>query len=223
MVLQLSLVGLVLELVFTGGSALLVFAVGTVMLAAAAYEVGARQTHRFQGLWGLGIGLAAMFLSSYVLTLFTLTAVLQPDPWYAPRYLIPLLGMLLGNTMNGVALALERLTSLAARQANLVEARLLLGFPWRQACEPIRREAARAGMIPAINATAAAGLVSLPGMMTGQILAGTPPAEAVKYQILIMLLILAGVGFGMLAALELASRRLFDQRERLRLDRLTRS
>jgi putative ABC transport system permease protein len=66
----------------------------------------------------------------------------------------------------------------------------------------------------------AAGLVSLPGMMTGQILAGNPPVEAVKYQILIMFLIAGGTGLGTLAALWLGSRRLFDARQRLRLDRL---
>ncbi len=78
----------------------------------------------------------------------------------------------------------------------------------------------RAGMIPIINAMAAAGVVSLPGMMTGQILAGAPPVEAVKYQILIMFLIAAGTGFGTLLAVWAGARRLFDERQRLRLDRL---
>ncbi|MGB0713621.1 MAG: ABC transporter permease, partial [Gammaproteobacteria bacterium] len=77
-------------------------------------------------------------------------------------------------------------------------------------------------LIPILNAMAVAGLVSLPGMMTGQILAGSPPLEAVKYQLLILFLITAGAGFGTLVAVELVSRRLFDERERLRLDRLHR-
>jgi putative ABC transport system permease protein len=76
-------------------------------------------------------------------------------------------------------------------------------------------------MIPIINAMAAAGIVSLPGMMTGQILAGAPPVEAVKYQILIMFLIAVGTGLGTLAAVWAGSRRLFDGRQRLRLDRLS--
>ncbi len=76
-------------------------------------------------------------------------------------------------------------------------------------------------MIPIINAMAAAGIVSLPGMMTGQILAGAPPLEAVNYQILIMFMIAAGTGFGTLVAVVLGSRRLFDKRQRLRLERLT--
>ena len=75
-------------------------------------------------------------------------------------------------------------------------------------------------MIPLINSMAVAGLVSLPGMMTGQILGGSPPAEAGKYQILTWLLIAAGAGFGMMLAAGLTRRRLFDERDRLRLDRL---
>jgi putative ABC transport system permease protein len=78
----------------------------------------------------------------------------------------------------------------------------------------------RAGMIPIINSMAAAGIVSLPGMMTGQILAGSPPVEAVKYQILIMFTVTAGTGFGVIAVLQIITRRMFDARERLRFDRL---
>lgn len=81
----------------------------------------------------------------------------------------------------------------------------------------------RVGVMPMINAMMAAGIVSLPGMMTGQILAGTPPMEAVKYQIMIMFLITTGSGLGTMAAIWFGARRLFDERERLRLDRLNTS
>jgi putative ABC transport system permease protein len=138
-----------------------------------------------------------------------------------PQYSIPILGMLLGNTMTGVALGLDRLTEGVRRQRALIENRLMLGQPWSVAVGEIRRDAVRSGLIPIINAMAAAGIVSLPGMMTGQILSGTPPAIAVKYQILIMFVIAAGTGFGTLAAVSAGARRLFDARERLRLDRLT--
>ena len=77
---------------------------------------------------------------------------------------------------------------------------------------------AKSGMIPIIDSMVGAGLVSLPGMMTGKILGGNSPLDAVKYQILIMFLIAAGTGFGVMLALRLASRRLFDERHRLRLD-----
>ncbi|MDA0235481.1 MAG: ABC transporter permease, partial [Proteobacteria bacterium] len=91
---------------------------------------------------------------------------------------------------------------------------------WNETIADTRREAIRVGMIPIINAMAAAGIVSLPGMMTGQILAGTAPVEAVKYQILVMFLIAGGTGFGTVVAVSLGARRLFDERQRLRLDRL---
>ena len=128
--------------------------------------------------------------------------------------------MLLGNTMNGVAISMDRLTQLAWQQRAEIEARLMLGQSAREALRDYKREAVRAGLIPIINAMAAAGVVSLPGMMTGQILAGAPPVEAVKYQILIMFLIAVGTGLGTLAAVATAARRLFDERQRLRLDRL---
>jgi putative ABC transport system permease protein len=131
-----------------------------------------------------------------------------------------LLGMMLGNAMTGIALALDRLTESAWQQRAVIEARLMLGQTWRQAIDAIRRDSMRSGTIPMINAMAAAGVVSLPGMMTGQILAGSPPLEAVKYQILIMFMISSGTGFGTLMAVWVATRRLFDERERLRLERI---
>jgi len=154
--------------------------------------------------------------------LFALIVVVGNEPWYQPQYAIPLLGMLLGNTMNGIALALDRLTQSAWEQRDVIEARLMLGYSASEAVSGIQQQVFRSGFIPIINAMAAAGIVSLPGMMTGQILAGAEPVEAVKYQILIMFLVSAGSGFGTLAAVHLAVRRLFDERQRLRLDRLQR-
>lgn len=147
--------------------------------------------------------------------------MIQVDPWYTPQYLIPLLGMLLGNTMSGMAIALDNLTKSAWQERGAIEAQLILGESWSKAIGEIRREALRSGLIPIINAMAAAGIVSLPGMMTGQILAGSPPMEAAKYQIMILLLIAVGTGLGAIVAVWIGSRRLFDERQRLRLDRLT--
>jgi putative ABC transport system permease protein len=218
--LQLGLIGLVLKTLFELEHPALVAALTLVMLLAAGYEVLARQQRRFTGLWGMGIGTLSMFISSFTVMLVALTVIVQPEPWYAPQYLIPLLGMLLGNTMSGIAISLENLTQLAWRGRGPIEAQLMLGRGWHQAIGHIRRDALRAGLIPIVNAMAAAGIVSLPGMMTGQILAGSPPLEAAKYQLLILLLISAGTGFGSTAAVWVGSRHLFDERERLRLDRL---
>ena len=220
---QLLAVGLVLRAVFANADPLWLALMATVMLLVAGREVMARQRRRFAGPWGYGLGTLAMLASSFSITLVALTVIVRVEPWYTPQYAVPLLGMLLGNTMSGIALGLDRLTQGAWERRGAIEAHLTLGHRASVAIADLRREAARTGMIPIINAMAAAGIVSLPGMMTGQILAGAPPVEAVKYQILIMFLITAGTGFGTVVAVWLGARRLFDDRERLRLDRLARS
>ncbi|MFH7319302.1 ABC transporter permease [Desulfurivibrio sp. D14AmB] len=218
--IQLLLVGLVLKALFAHVSLSWVSLMALVMLLIAGYEVMARQKRPFRGAWGYALGTGAMFISSFATTLFALLVIIGNEPWYYPQYAIPLLGMMLGNTMTGVALALDRLTNFAWQQQAVIETRLALGQEWRVAIRESVRESVRIGLIPIINAMAAAGVVSLPGMMTGQILSGTPPMEAVKYQILIMFMITAGTGFAILLATWLGGRRLFDQRQRLRLDRL---
>lgn len=217
---QLLLVGLVLKTLFASAHPGWVALMAIFMLLVAGYEVTARQSRGLRGGWSFGVGTLSMFLSSFAVTLFALAVIIGNHPWYAPQYAIPLLGMLLGNTMSGVAIAMDRLTQTAWEQRAEIEARLMLGQSAREALRDYKREAVRAGLIPIINAMATAGVVSLPGMMTGQILAGALPVEAVKYQILIMFLISVGTGLGTLAAVGAASRRLFDARQRLRLDRL---
>ena len=218
--IQLTLIGLVLKSLFENATLLWVALLSILMLAIAGREVMARQQRRFSGLWGYGIGVVSMFISSFSIALFALIVVVGNQPWYQPQYAIPLLGMLLGNTMNGIALALDRLTQNAWEQRDVIEARLMLGHSAEDAVSGIRQQVFRSGLIPIINAMAAAGIVSLPGMMTGQILAGADPVEAVKDQIMIMFLIAGGAGFGTLAAVHLGVKRLFDERARLRLDRL---
>lgn len=217
---QLVLIGFVLKLLFEQISLLWVALLASIMLLAAGREVMQRQKMKFIGWWGYGLGTGAMFVSAFSITVLTLAVIIGADPWYHPQYAIPLLGMLLGNTMNGISLGIDRLTRGAREQRHVIEARLMLGHSASDAVQELRKDSMRVGMIPMINAMAAAGIISLPGMMTGQILAGSPPLEAVKYQILIMFLITAGTGFGTLVAVTLAARRLFDERQRLRLDRL---
>ncbi len=221
--LQLSILGLILKAVFTGSNFFLIAAISTVMLLVAAVEILARQQRKLHRRWGFTVSIISLFASSFVMTLFALLVIIRADPWYTPQYAIPLLGMLLGNTMNGIALGMDRLVQTAWQQRMVIEQRLMLGQTALESIHDIRRDAMRAGMIPIINAMAAAGIVSLPGMMTGQILAGSSPQEAVSYQILIMFLITAGTGFGVVTILSLISRQMFDTRIRLRFDRLLRN
>jgi putative ABC transport system permease protein len=220
MIIQLLLVGMVLQFLFANSSLWLVILISMVMLLAAGREVRSRAKRKIRGPIGYGVGIGSMFISSFSIAVLALLVILQQDPWYEPRYAIPFLGMLLGNTMTGIALAVDRMTSLFHEQKEAVEQRLMLGETKGEAGVDIRRDCMRAGMIPLINSMAAAGLVSLPGMMTGQILGGTPPMEAVKYQLLIMFLIGAGTGFGVICSILMIQNHLFDERHRLRLDRL---
>lgn len=215
---QLLFIGLILRYLFASSSFILVFLLSMVMLFAAGREVWARQQRKISGLAGYLISTGSMFISSFSVALIGLLVIIGVDPWYTPQYAIPLLGMLLGNTMTGVSLAMDQMTDQLHRRRNEVEQRLLLGQKWKEASLDIRRDCMRTGMTPIINSMAAAGIVSLPGMMTGQILGGTPPVEAVKYQILIMFLIAAGTGFGVISAIWLSGKFLSDERDRLRLD-----
>jgi len=217
---QLLLLGLVLHSIFSTQSPWLIALVMSVMLAVAGYEAWSRQTRRLKGWWGYGTGALSMLLSSVTIALMSVSVILQPTPWYHPQYLIPLLGMMLGNTMTGIAVAMDTLGREAWNRRGEIEARLTLGEIPGAAIGDIRRASLRAGLIPIINSMTTAGVVSLPGMMTGQILAGGAPFEAAKYQLMILFLIAAGTAIGSVSAVLIMSHRLFDARERLRLDRL---
>lgn len=220
MVVQLTVVGLVLNHVFTLRSPWLTLSIGLIMVGFAGHEILGRQDRTLAGGWTYGLGTGAMAFAAFTVMLMALTTAIRPDPWYDPRYAIPMLGMVLGNTMSGVSLALNTLSNAAVRERAAIEARLALGSTRWEALRTQQRLALRTGMMPIVNSMAATGLVSLPGMMTGQILGGVDPGEAVKYQILIMFLIAGATGFGVLLATFGAVHRLTDGRDRLRLDRL---
>ena len=187
------------------------------MLLAAGYEVTSRQKVKMKGSGGFFTGTGTMFVTSFSIMVLILTLIIRPDPWYSPRYAIPILGMLLGNTMNGVALAMNTFSSLVVSKKMQIEQRLALGETSNEAIRDLWSDSVKTGLIPMINSMAAAGIVSLPGMMTGQILAGNSASDAVKYQILIMFMISSGTGFGVMLSLWLMKRKMFDSRQRLRL------
>lgn len=220
MVVQLLLVGLVLKALFAAVSLLLTALAALVMILFAGHEILSRQERRLSGWWAYGLGTSSMLAAAMVVTVFALTTQLRPDPWYDPRYAIPLLGMVLGNTMTGISLGLNTLTGDLANRRAAVEAQLALGHDRWHSMLPLVRKALRSGLMPIVNTMGATGVVSLPGMMTGQILAGTDPVEAVKYQILILFLIAGGTGLGAVAAVIGGTYRLTDHRHRVRLDRL---
>ncbi len=220
MVVQLLLIGFVLTWLFSVVSPFWTGLAALLMVFFAGREILARQERRLTGFWSYGLGAGCVLVAATLVTVFALTTQLRPDPWYNPRYALPLLGMVLGNTMTGISLGLQTLTNGLWRSRAAVEAQLALGATRREATRFVAREALRAALMPIINSMSATGLVFLPGMMTGQILAGIEPVEAVKYQLLIMFLIAGATGTGVLLAVFLGIARLSDDRHRLRLDRL---
>lgn len=220
MVVQLLLIGLVLKWIFAQTSPLWTLALASIMIAAAGYEAISRQERRIGGLVSYGLGAGTLLLVGTFATIFAVGGVISPDPWYAPRYVLPILGMVLGNSLTGIALALDSLTANSWRERAAIEAQLALGQPRFKALRETTRRALKTGMTPILNAMAASGVVSLPGMMTGQILAGVDPVEATKYQILIMFLIAGSTALGVLLATFGGVLLITDERHRLRLDRL---
>lgn len=182
---QLFAAGYVLVYVFEAKKWWLSLLALAVMLAAATAVATERRARAFDRVRLVQISGTAMLVSSALTLAYVTQVVLNLSPWYEPRYLVPLFGMIVGNAMNGATLAAERFESEMVRERATVEAYLALGAtPARAAAEPVRR-ALTAALIPSVNGLMVVGLVQLPGMMTGQIIAGSSPMLAVRYQVVV--------------------------------------
>jgi putative ABC transport system permease protein len=221
MVLQLLLVGWVLRMVFALDSPAATLGIIVLMIAAAAREVAVRPAQRLRGWANYRIGALVVALSGMATVLLALFTAIRPTPWYDPHYAIPLMGIVLGSVLNSASLGLDTFFGGVVKGRAEIEARLALGATRNEALAPLIRDAVRKGLIPIINQMSAAGIITLPGTMTGQILAGMDPLEAVKYQILLMFLLTGGGGLAAVGAVYLASWAVTDERHRLRADRLT--
>lgn len=220
LVVQLLLIGYILLKVFAIHSIWLSMGIILLMMLATSREIIARLKPGFAWYWSLGISGSVTLVVTILVSVLALNTTLRPHPWYESRYLIPLTGIILGNVMNAASLALKGLLETIRREHSAIEARLALGYSRKETFIPFIRQAVIMGIMPTINSMCAAGLVTLPGTMSGQILTGVSPLDAAKYQILLLLIIssaglLAAMGVSILAVL-----RLTDHRERLRLDRL---
>ncbi len=220
MVLQLVAIGFVLRFVFALREPAVTLALVVVMALVAAREVATRPAQRLAGFGNHLVGAASVGLAVILTALLALTTAIRPQPWYDPRYAVPLVGIILGNVLNAASITLDVILGGFAREQGAIEARLAQGATFREASRPLVMRAIRQGLLPIINAMSASGIVTLPGIMTGQILAGMDPLEAVKYQILLMFLLAGASGLAAVAIAFLAAARLTDERQRLRLDRL---
>lgn len=186
-VVQLLVVGYILAAVFALKNPILVIAVVLVMLTIATITARNRIGKKIPRLIPVVFG--SMFFSTALVLLYTTFVIVQPRIWYDPQYLIPLAGIVLGSAMNGAAIAGERLVSTISSSRLEIETHLSLGATPQQAVANYRKEAIRAGLIPILNQMMVVGVVTLPGIITGQLLSGVDPLNAASYQILILLML----------------------------------
>ncbi len=189
MLIQLMLIGYVLTYIFDADSPYLVVLILCVMLIAASV-IALRPVQKRQSSLYLHAFIAIFFGGIFTL-LMVVFGVLDLNPWYEPRFLIPIAGMIFANSMNAVSISAERFESEISRKNSYIVARAI---------------SYKAALIPIVNALFAVGLVSLPGMMTGQILSGVDPLVAVRYQIMVMLMILGSAGISVAIYLWLLKR-----------------
>lgn len=217
--IQLAVLGTVLAWVFESEGPWVVVPWMVAMGVVAGIEAVRRTSRRVRGAYLAGV--VVMVASSMLVTVYGTAVVIEaPGPWYAPRYAIPLVGMILGNTLNGISLGLETALEGFVRDRERVELLLAHGASRRDASIDVVRRAVRRGLVPILNAMVAVGLISIPGMMTGQILAGEDPAIAARYQLFILFAIAGGVAMGTVGVVLACERLVFDDRDRLRVDRI---
>jgi putative ABC transport system permease protein len=212
-VVQLLAVGYTLAFIFAADTPWLVMGALFVMTVAAARAAVQRSSRRYSGAYTESF--ATLLVTGTLTTAVVTQVVIGVEPWYRPQYLIPLMGMVFGNSLTGISLCMDQLLSELDERAGRIEGELALGATAWEAARESLREAVRRGMIPIINAMSVAGIVSLPGMMTGQILAGEDPKVAVAYQIVVMFMIAAATAIGGMLTALLVQRRLFNDRHQL--------
>lgn len=214
MSVQLVIVGYLLEYVFAHEHPLYTVIIVAVMLAFAIYTVQKRAksplSSRMKRL--LALAMAAGFLVSFV---YFIAVVLGLAPWYKPSYVIPIAGMIIGNSMTGLAIGVNTLVGEMHARKHMVEAALMLGATPKAACRDIVNHAFDAAMLPTITSMLGMGVVFLPGMMTGQILGGASPVVSIEYQIAIMLGMIGSVSISVILFVQFGYRTFFNRRSQL--------
>jgi putative ABC transport system permease protein len=215
MTLQLVLVGYVLVYIFENPNPLTTGAIIVMMEFFAIYTV----LRRFRKDLTIALGSVAAFsmcFGTLSCTAYFLLVVVRISPWYEPQYVIPVAGMLIGNSMIGTSLGLKSMLEGMTTRIHMVEEALILGATPRAATREIVNSSFDGAILPTINSMVGMGVVFLPGMMTGQILSGTSPSTAIAYQIAIMLGILGAVALTIIVMLQLGYRTFFNREDQLR-------
>jgi putative ABC transport system permease protein len=207
---QLTAIGFVITVIFDQDSAVLVLALITVMVVFGAFTARHRARQVPNSFWPLLVSLA-------VAAAVTLGLVVALGIFPAtPRYLVPVGGMVIGNSMTSAAVALNRLGEDVHEQARKIEATLALGATSSQAVTPLVRRSLRSGMITLIDSTKTTGLIFFPGTMVGMLLAGAQPTDAVRLQLILLYVLLGAVSIAALISITLARRNFFTPAHQLR-------
>jgi len=214
MTVQLILTGYILIYLFNNINPLYTIMVIASMEGFAIYNIFKRTKSKLSKPLKKIIAISMLFgtLSSLIYFLFV---VVNISPWYDPRYFVPIAGMLIGNSMTGISLGVTKLLDGMYSQRHLVESALMLGATPKIAAKEIVDSAFDSAILPTINSMVGMGIVFLPGMMTGQILSGTSPVTAIKYQIAIMLGILGSVALTVILFVQLGYKTFFNDQSQL--------
>ncbi len=214
MTLQLVLAGYLLELVFRQQHLLVTLAIMLFMQTFALFTIYGR----LKGIIGadlIKVVGVALFVGTSIPLAYFMLVVIAAEPWYAPRYFIPIAGMTVGNSMTGITLGAERLARAFKTGRARIEETLMLGATPREAVGELLSDTFNAAIIPTINSMLGMGIIFIPGMMSGQILAGASPVDAIKYQIVIMMGILGSVALAVYLIIQLGYRTFFNERAQL--------
>ncbi|KAK9722104.1 hypothetical protein K7432_002914 [Basidiobolus ranarum] len=218
-VVQLTLMGMILEDVFKTRNPFIIFGMASVLVLLGAYETTFNKSKRRHTGMFISV-LISMFSSTLFIGLIGNAFAMNVSPVWTAHKFIPTLGMLLGNCMTGMALGISSCLTQFCDNKERLEMSLSFGASRWEAGRPIAVEAIRIAMLPTINSMSVMGLISIPGMMTGQILGGAPVMDAVKYQQIIMFMIAASTSLGTLGAVLTCIVICLDSNHRLRLDRI---
>lgn len=215
MTVQLMIVGYVLAYIFGNARPVFTILILAFMLVFSIYNIYQRAKLPLSS--GLKKKIALSMAVGVIATLtYFILVTLNVKPWFNPRYVIPIAGMIIGNTMTGVSLGVNTLLDGMHTKKQMVESALMLGARPSEASRPIINQAFDSAMLPTINSMVGMGIVFLPGMMTGQIIGGASPLQAIRYQIAVMLGIVGGASLTVLLFVQIGYKAFFNNRSQLR-------
>ena len=208
--IQLTAIGFVIQVIFDEDRIVFVIALIAVMVGFGALTARHRASKVPDAFWPLAVALGVA--ATATLGLVVALGVFEPEP----RFLVPVGGMVVGNSMTASAVALNRLGDDVHDSARRIEATLALGATATQAAAPIVRRSLRSGMITLVDSTKTTGLIFFPGTMVGMLLAGADPEDAVRLQLILLYTLLGSVALAGLISIGLAYRNFFTSDHQLR-------